>query len=383
MDWVDEKLNNIKKKIQNMSLKKALLAYLCVFTFAAFLLTIITFEVCQRWIEIFLERKEVSHLGILILYWIKTWTPFFYSIVCMFLTALFFYRTRLKKPFLILEEGMRKIREKDLNFKIEYDSLDEMGKLCISFEEMKKKLQENQEEMWKLVEEQKKLNAAFAHDLRTPLTVIRGYSDFLIKYMSKGAISGEKLKDTLKLLSEQAERLERFSMTMREVRNVEDIPVILRKVEAKILNQKIEGMVSALNEADEIRIHYETKTEKGLFFLDSVFFMEVLDNLLSNAIRYAEKEVTIQTELQGEYYYLYVTDDGQGFSRTALEQAKEVYYSESEEDGHFGIGLNLASVLCRKHQGVLSLANRMDGQGAIVSASFKIQKESKENILNV
>ena len=53
-----------------------------------------------------------------------------------------------------------------------------MGRLCQSFEEMRQELVCNKENMWKLVDRQKELNAAFAHDLRTPLTVLKGYTDF-------------------------------------------------------------------------------------------------------------------------------------------------------------------------------------------------------------
>lgn len=173
---------------------------------------------------------------------VQNWCPYVYAVVSMFITAVLFYRRRLKKPFDILEEGMRNIKEKNLEFKMEYNSRDEMGRLCEAFEEMRGHLVENQKEMWRLVEEQKKLNAAFAHDLRTPLTVIRGYSDFLVKYIPQRNISQEKLKDTLRLLSAQAERLEKFSQTMKDARSVDDIPFHPEKTDCAYLDKKIRGM---------------------------------------------------------------------------------------------------------------------------------------------
>ena len=90
-----------------------------------------------------------------------------------------FYRRRLRTPLGILEDSAAAIRGNDLDFRIAYDSRDEMGRLCQSFEEMRQELVCNKENMWKLVDRQKELNAAFAHDLRTPLTVLKGYTDFL------------------------------------------------------------------------------------------------------------------------------------------------------------------------------------------------------------
>lgn len=71
------------------------------------------------------------------------------------------------------------ISNNNLNFSIKYDSKDELGELCSSFETMRFTLANNFSEMWRQMEERKQLNAAFAHDLRTPLTVLKGYNEIL------------------------------------------------------------------------------------------------------------------------------------------------------------------------------------------------------------
>ncbi len=65
--------------------------------------------------------------------------------------------------------------------------------LCMAFDEMRQTLYENNREMWRSLEERKRLNSAFSHDLRTPLTVLRGYTDFLEKYIPSGKVSEQKL----------------------------------------------------------------------------------------------------------------------------------------------------------------------------------------------
>lgn len=89
-----------------------------------------------------------------------------------------------------------KIAENNLDFKIIYDKEDELGKLCVSFEKMRQALQESNEEMWRQMEERKRLNAAFAHDLRTPLTVLKGQSELLRNMQPK--MTAEKVSDNLK-----------------------------------------------------------------------------------------------------------------------------------------------------------------------------------------
>ena len=71
------------------------------------------------------------------------------------------------------------ISNNNLDFSIKYDSKDELGELCSSFETMRFTLANNFSEMWRQMEERKQLNAAFAHDLRTPLTVLKGYNEIL------------------------------------------------------------------------------------------------------------------------------------------------------------------------------------------------------------
>ena len=398
MDWIDEKMEQFRSCIRNLPVKKALLSYLCIAAVIAFLLSSATIRICEKWTEILAERQNVnmdraytrealffyykqSAAGItdreetilILLQEMVRWCPYVYTVLTMMAAGSLFYRKRLQKPFGILGDAVEKVGKKELDFTVAYESEDEMGKLCASFEEMRQNLEENQKEMWNLVEEQKKLNAAFAHDLRTPLTVIRGYSDFLVRYLPKGKISQEKLKDTLRLLSEQAERLERFSGTMKSLRSVDEIPFAPAGKRKQELEMRIQGMVDALNVAKEVKIVYLHDCSGGELILDEDIVMEVLDNLLSNAIRYAKSQVEIETKVEGEFFYLFVSDDGPGFSGEALENASDLYFSEGLKEEHFGIGLSLSDLLCRKHGGEISFANSAWKSGAVVSASFEIQ----------
>ena len=102
-----------------------------------------------------------------------------YSALCIITATLLFYRNKLKKPLTELKAASEMISNNNLNFSIKYDSKDELGELCSSFETMRFTLANNFSEMWRQMEERKQLNAAFAHDLRTPLTVLKGYNEIL------------------------------------------------------------------------------------------------------------------------------------------------------------------------------------------------------------
>ena len=81
-----------------------------------------------------------------------------------------FYRWKLKRPIALLMEGTRRIQAQDLDFSIPQPSRDELGQLCAAFETMRAQLLRTNRELWRQGEERKRLNAAFAHDLRNPVT---------------------------------------------------------------------------------------------------------------------------------------------------------------------------------------------------------------------
>ena len=87
--------------------------------------------------------------------------------------AALYYHMKLKAPILQLQEGMKRIQDNDLDFSIGYSSDDELGQLCRSMEKMRKELRYNSKALWETLRQRKLLNASVAHDLRTPITVLR------------------------------------------------------------------------------------------------------------------------------------------------------------------------------------------------------------------
>lgn len=380
MDWIDVKLENLKKRIQEMSLFRGVLCYFLLYGGAAFVLTVLTVRICDRRLLMWHTGRIEFEQWQVILWEIGfRFSGFFYLAAAVILMLKRFYKNRLKRPFALLEKGVLEIQKQNLQFSLEYESQDEMGQLLKSMDKMRETLVENYEYMWKLIEEQKQLNAAFAHDLRTPLTVLKGYCEFLSRYLPQGAVSQEKMTDILLLMTNQLERLSDFSKTMKEVRNLDEYPIEKEKTELFHFCRTIEGIVEALNMGGAVTLsvkYLSEEMEKQTVFFDENIVLEVLDNLLSNAIRFAKSQVIVSVEIEekaaGKYMYLYVEDDGKGFLDSELHKAIAPYYSSEQEEEHFGIGLYICNMLCNLHGGTVSLANRIEGNGAIISASFLI-----------
>lgn len=104
--------------------------------------------------------------------------------------------------------------------------------------------------------------------------------------------------------------------------------------------------------------------------LDGVFVSQVCNNLISNAVRYAQSKVTMSFFLCNNGLLAIVSDDGKGFDKSSLQKATNPYFTEeSNHSEHFGLGLYICKLLCEHHNGYLKIENTPDG--ASVSAYFQ------------
>lgn len=393
MDWLDEKLERIKFEFINLSLRKALAGYIISFILMIALLSLVTLLFCDRWdkfiwsqyahagsdaLDVYMvyydetELSELDRILVNLIDFLQTWSVFFYSIAGIIGVSYLFYHNKLKEPLRILKEATDQLGKNNLKSSIHYASKDEMGDLCHSFDLMRKQLISNNQKMWDMMEEQRRLNSAFAHDLRTPLTVLRGYTDFLNKYIPEGKIKEEKLTATLIMMSNQLQRLERYCNTMKNIDSLEEMPVHKEEMDIQLIYTKIEQVAAAFVGEKSIILKLDSSETKGkVLFLDEGILMEVFENLISNAIRYAVSkiEVTLTYSLENNQVYLAIADDGIGFSAKDLLMVTKPYYTNGNKSEHFGIGLYICKLLCEKHGGWITLTNSIN-HGAIATAAF-------------
>ena len=283
------------------------------------------------------------------------------------LCAALFYRRKLKGPIALLDMASRKIAEKDLDFAIHWDRRDEMGALCASFEEMRRALWENNRVMWRQMEERKRLNAAFAHDLRTPLTVLSGYTGMLRCDLAEGTAPADMAQE-VDVMEAQVRRLEDYVQAMSSLQRLEDQPVRRAWVRFSDLRAQMESEMDILLAGRQTVL--DAPGEGGAA-LDAERVMQVFENLVSNAARFAAARVEATVEWDGNRLVLSVKDDGPGFTPEGLRRAAEPFYRGDGPDaqGHLGLGLNICRVLCEACGGGLEIANGHEG-GARVRAWF-------------
>lgn len=319
----------------------------------------ITWQPLSRWDTVAYYGSYAAMVGL----------PVFYIAVGIGAAAAVYYRKKLREPITQLQNGVERIQEDNLDFHIEYDGDDELGRLCCSMEKMRRELRQKHKALWESLEQRKLLNASVSHDLRTPITVLKGYLDYLEKNIPQDKLTEDMLLDTVSSMQGAVNRLELYVESVRDIEKIENIEIEKRSENVKLLLNELRSNVRQLAGNKEIIISNDITVDK--IQIDKGVFFRILENLLQNALRYAEKQVSINLSHKKDFLILTVKDDGKGFSAADLEKATTVFYSNDKEKQHFGIGLSVCKILCEKHGGLLYVGNQKE-KGACVTAKLKI-----------
>ena len=298
--------------------------------------------------------------------------PILIYIIALFTTASMFYHLKLKEPLKILTQGAACIIDNNLDFTIETTSQDELGQLCTAFETMRKTLLENNYTLWRQAEERKRLNAAFSHNLRNPVTVLKGSIKLALKNNIEDITTASNpFTDNLLRMERYTNRIEQYVETMSSIQKLEDIRLQPELVKWDSLISELKNMLCFLREDTQKQIQFiPAKYEKNILIDKSILF-QIAENLVSNALRFATARIDILCSISNGKLLLSVTDDGCGFPEKLLQNGIQPFQKGNEDMGHFGMGLYTCELLCQKHGGNITLKN--NPTGATVSIILTIE----------
>lgn len=287
------------------------------------------------------------------------------SIIGILLCGLYFYKRKLAEPLKLLSDATAKIASKDLDFSIQYGFNDEMGALCQSFEHMRMTLYENNKILWKMLEERKLMQASIAHDLRNPIAIIEGYTEYLQLNLPNGKLSIQRILRISDNLNKTAKRLEYYTESIKMINQFEDVKMNPKKTPVLEFLKDIEDDFSIIASGSNIQLIVTNNLKDCFVKFDATAVYRILENIFGNAIRFAKEKITISFSTEKQYLIISVSDDGCGFSDDILENNSNLLLPKPKEDGHMGIGLTISRILCQKHGGNLELSNN-EKNGATV-----------------
>ncbi|AUA39062.1 sensor histidine kinase [Clostridioides difficile] len=296
--------------------------------------------------------------------------PLIFFIGLLLLADIIFYKVKLKTPIEILNKGAMEISNNNLDFCLEYNNNDELGNLCNAFEKMRSELNKNNINMWTMINDRKQLNAAFSHDLRNPLTVLKGYSNYLTKYIPTGKLSDEKILSTTQLMSEHINRIEYYVENMSNAQRLEDLVVSKSMSNINKFIENLDENISIIAKQEGKSFTLKSQINNINLFFDENIILRVVENIISNAFRYARNNVSILIYLEQELLTFVIEDDGIGFSKESLKLALRPFYRDktlNDSNPHFGMGLHISKILCEKHGGSISIENNSTNSAKITA----------------
>lgn len=364
------------ERIKHMSLKQSFFFLTMIFLLISLLLSAVSIISISKFLrpygssiefslnENMLEAPELTVSDSTFSFWyrilkiLQFTLPIIFIIVGLLTADLIFYRIKLKNPLFELQNGAERIIQNDLDFSVTSFSKDELGELCEVFEAMRLELLKNNRELWRQAEERKRLNAAFSHDLRNPVTVLKGSSRMLKKELISGNPYSQSVHDSVSLIEEYTGRIETYVEAMSSIQRLEELQCCAKQVNWEVLTRELSDSIDYLTINKGIEIEKQFHTYLEPVWVDKGIFFNVAENLVANAIRYAKRNITILLLIKKDEIILSVRDDGDGFSSVILNKGIKPFLRGEENDthkSHFGIGLYVCRLLCEKHRGSLKL----------------------------
>lgn len=272
---------------------------------------------------------------------------------CLIVIISIYISKKMVKPINRLVETTERYAKRDFA-EFEIDRNDELGQLSKSINSMGSQLQE-------YIGRQKQFISNVSHEIRTPLTAIKGYSEFLYDEIS-GNPDTESALVHLKSEASRLEKLVNDHLNLSRLDSFQESFVLSR---TNFSNLVLDTAAKLKNKAAERNITVNTNINPGVFInADPERIVQVVINILDNAIKYSHNDGTVEMELYREKNnaVLTVKDHGIGIPREDLKNVFERFHRASNTKGIAGTGLGLAitKIIVDRHNGKLDLESTVN-----------------------
>ena len=299
---------------------------------------------------------------------IMTKDLFFTALVILIFTSvsigLWIYRS-VATPLVKLRKATQNIKEGNLDFVLEVDGTDELAELCRDFEEMRRRLKESAEEKVLLDKENKELISNISHDLKTPITAVKGYVEGI---MDGVADTPEKMDRYVRTIYNKTNEMDHLinELTFYSKIDTNRIPYTFSKLNVDDYFSDCAEEVGLELETRGIQLYYANYVEKDVLVIaDGEQIRRVIHNIISNAIKYMDKPkgvIQIRVKDVGDFIQVEIEDNGKGIASKDLTYIFDRFYrtdvSRNSSKGGSGIGLSIVRKILEDHGGKVWATSR-------------------------
>ena len=285
--------------------------------------------------------------------------------------GLWIYRS-IATPLVKLKKATQNIKEGKLDFVLAVEGDDEFSELCRDFEEMRKRLKESAEEKVLLDKENKELISNISHDLKTPITAVKGYVEGI---MDGVADTPEKMDRYVKTIYNKTNEMDHLinELTFYSKIDTNRIPYTFSKLNVEDYFSDCAEETGLELETRGIELVYANYVESGVQVIaDGEQIRRVIHNIISNAIKYMDKPkgiIQIRVKDVGDFIQVEIEDNGKGIAAKDLPSIFDRFYrtdvSRNSSKGGSGIGLSIVKKILEDHGGKVWATSRL-GIGTIM-----------------
>lgn len=281
------------------------------------------------------------------------------------------------KPLKELNYAAEMISSGDLDYEMKYKKDDEIGKFCSEFDIMRMRLKDALELQARMEQNRKQLIASITHDLKTPLTSIKGY----VEVLEDGIIQDpETINNYLRIIGTKTNQLNHliddlFTFSKMELGEFQVAPESMSCISLfdTILSQKHLDFQDS-----EIQFLYECPPTDCILNVDEFRIHQVVENLISNAKKFTKTYIKFYGRIHRDYFEFYVEDDGIGIPQNELPMIFDHFYkvdkSRTYSNKGTGLGLAICKQIVEAHGGSISVRSE-EGKGSIFKIKLPLQKE--------
>lgn len=304
---------------------------------------------------------------------IMTKNLFFTALVILIFTSvsvgLWIYRS-VATPLVKLRKATQNIKDGNLDFVLDVEGADEFAELCRDFEEMRRRLKESAEEKLVLDKENKELISNISHDLKTPITAVKGYVEGI---MDGVADTPEKMDRYVRTIYNKTVEMDHLinELTFYSKIDTNRIPYTFSKLNVEDYFSDCAEEVGLELETRGIQLCYANYVDSDVQVIaDGEQIRRVIHNIISNAIKYMDKGkgmkgiIQIRVKDVGDFVQVEIEDNGKGIAAKDLPYIFDRFYrtdvSRNSAKGGSGIGLSIVRKILEDHGGKVWATSRED-----------------------
>jgi signal transduction histidine kinase len=303
-------------------------------------------------------------------------------LVIIIVTTLVFYMLLILvinkyifEPIFSMKRAAEHIKSGNLNYPIVYNADNEIGEFCTEFDKMRIRLRDTIMEQHEIEKRRKRLIASITHDLRTPLTSIKGYVEAIQDGIVKDQETYEKYLSTI---AEKADYLNHLidDLSVYTKQELGEFTLNLERINSSnVLSSYFDHKQYEFRHGGiELILH---KPFISTFIsVDPYRFNQILENLIGNAKKYARTRIEVRTKVVNYHLQVLIEDDGEGIPSDVLESIFDPFFmvnkmKDQKEKGGSGLGLAIVKQLTERHDGKIMVESEL-GKGTIFTLDFPL-----------